>query len=106
MNVAVTATNPNNLAPGVLLADNLLPLTAPANLHLANVTVTAEITGTDSNPTIRIHCVGGVAMYVWLSTLADGRFEDNGFLMLSNTVQEIFFIPFQHFDAQVLQASL
>lgn len=106
MRVAVTADAPDTLAAGVLLADNLLPLAPPSDMKLANATVTATVTSTDSNPTIRVTSSGGVALYVWLSTLADGRFEDNGFLLLPSAPREISFIPFQHFDPQVLRASL
>ena len=106
MRVTITAAAPETLDAGALLADNLLPLAPPSDMKLADVNVTCTITGTESDPTIRVTSVGGVALYVWLSTLADGRFEDNGFLLLPSAPREISFIPFQHFDPQVLHASL
>lgn len=47
----------------------------------------------------------GVALDVWLSTLAHGRFEDNGFMLLPGTAT-LDFIAFGSLDSQSLQASL
>eukprot|EP00937_MAST-01D_sp_MAST-1D-sp2_P003275 g3275.t1 len=87
----------------LLLADNVLPLAVPSALALppANVTV-AAINGTHV-------CVSsassGVAMYVWLSTRANGRFADNGFLMAPGQ-RVVQFLPFGPANEPALRASL
>ena len=102
----------------VALADNLIPLAAPsefslpaATVSIVNVSVVAG-SGTDTAK-ITLHCESeGVALYVWLSTLAHGRFSDNGFMMVANTntgidVKEVEFVSFAPvLDLDTLKQSL
>ena len=75
----------------------------------AAAAVTATVASVDEeNGTASITLVSkseGVALYVWLSTLAHGRFEDNGFMLLPGTAT-LDFIAFGSLDSQSLQASL
>ena len=92
-----------------LLGDNLLPLSKPSAFKLPAAAVTATVASVDEeNGTASITLISeskGVALYVWLSTLAHGRFEDNGFMLLPGTAT-LDFIAFGSLDSQSLQASL
>lgn len=91
-----------------ILSDNLIPLTAPAKMALskanvkfsvgaaANVDGTVDITVTTDK----------VAVYVTLTTLANGRFSDNAFLLLPSQPVVVQFVPFGELDSAKLQSSL
>eukprot|EP00729_Bicosta_minor_P008669 gene8669-33796_t len=72
-----------------LLGDNLLPLSKPSAFKLPAAAVTATVASVDEeNGTASITLISeseGAALYVWLSTLAHGRFEDNRFMLLPGT---------------------
>ena len=104
----------NSALPTLLLADNLLPLAVPSSFVLPKATVTAQVVAVDSDrrvndhggATIELHNDSpGVALYVWLSTLANGRFSDNGFFMGPGT-KTIDFIAFGPLDEGLLTSSL
>jgi hypothetical protein len=70
-------------AHGQVLSDNLIPLTPPSQmeLHKARVTYTVgKLSATGSVPITLTTDV--VAVYVTLTTQANGRFSDNAFLLL------------------------
>ena len=48
----------------------------------------------------------GVALHVTLTTLAQGRFTDNSFLVTPRAAVQIAFIPFDGFAMAELQSSL
>lgn len=79
------------------------------NFKLPAAAVTATVASVDEeNGTASVTLVSkseGAALYVWLSTLAHGRFEDNGFMLLPGTAT-LDFIAFGSLDSQSLQASL
>jgi hypothetical protein len=59
-------------------------LTAPKHLVLPAVTVTASVAGApnaDGTVDIVVKSTGGAALYVVLTTLAQGRFTENGFMV-------------------------
>ena len=104
---SVHASNPNE--PGVL-SSNLIPLTAPAHMELAKATVKWSCCGShpDGPVEITLHS-DQLAVFVTLTTLANGRFSDNALLLLPHTPRKIDFIPFGRWDAQqqeLLQRSL
>jgi hypothetical protein len=86
MRDTVTSSSSSPPPPSLLLADNVLPLAAPSAFVLpdANVSVAGVVAvdGTTANVTVESTSTG-VALYVWLSTLAHGRFSQNGFMMSS-----------------------
>jgi hypothetical protein len=107
-------------AGGYTLSRNLLPLAKPAlfNLPPATVTATVKTTSTDTmtattsasltaaaSVTVRSNAT---ALFVWLSTRAAGRFEDNAFAMAGESSREIRFIPFgtEPLDTALLTKSL
>lgn len=88
---------------------SLPPLSKPSAFKLPAAAVTATVASVDEeNGTASITLISeseGVALYAWLSTLAHGRFEDNGFMLLPGTAT-LDFIAFGSLDSQSLQASL
>lgn len=64
-------------------SDNLIPLTAPAKMALSKANVqfktATEVNVADGSVDITL-TTDKVAVYVTLTTLADGRFSDNAFL--------------------------
>ena len=101
---------------GVLLGHNELLLAAPSQLKLPPIELKVELAAAQASPEDGSVAVtvaaesGGVAAYVWLSTLAAGRFEPNGFMMGANGAKkiEVRFIPFgqQPVDLPTLRASV
>ena len=86
---------------GAVLSKNLLPLTAPGMLLLPPVTITTSI---DDNGTITLEA-NATAVFVWLSTLAQGRFTQNGIVLRPGTTT-IKFIPIGALDLDTLKNSL
>ena len=72
----------------------------PAELALPSASVVAEA----ANDTITL-TTNATALYVVLTTLAPGRFEDNAFA-LTPAGRTISFVPFGAFDADLLASSL
>ena len=76
----------------------------PKNLKLPAAHVTFTVGGDASKPIITVS-TDHIALYVTLTTLAQGRFSDNAFLLLPGEVQ-IEFLPFAGFDLVELKTSL
>ena len=93
----------------LLFADNLLPLAPPHafNLPPSNVSAAVSLVAADGgSATIVVRSASsGVALYVWLSTLANGRFGENGFLLPPGE-RSVTFLPFGPLDVPKLRASL
>ena len=68
----------------------MLPLTAPGNFELPAATVTIESVSDDGTIVIK---ATSTAVFVWLSTLAQGRFSENGFMLLPGTKEIKFIAP-------------
>merc|ERR1712070_1039542 len=68
-------------AAGETVSSNLIALATPENMQLsrANVAVSASL---EDGAIVASLTTDAVAMYVTLTTLAHGRFEDNAFLLL------------------------
>lgn len=68
---------------------SLPPLSKPSAFKLPAAAVTATVASVDEeNGTASVTLISeskGAALYVWLSTLAHGRFEDNRFMLLPGT---------------------
>ena len=47
-----------------------------------------------------------MALFVAFTTLAQGRFSDNGFILMPGAPRRLSFHPFEGFDFDELQASL
>jgi beta-mannosidase len=96
-------------ASGEVLTDNLIPLLPPAAWSgLGRATVTAVVDAAPSGPNGEVGITltsDKVAAFVTLTTMAQGRFSDNAFLMLPGT-QRVAFIPWAAGQAPVLQETL
>ena len=113
------AASPSNSTGGSLplYGRNELLLAAPLQLKLPLITLEAVVApdagdaedGASVAVTVTANRVG-VAAYVWLSTLAAGRFEPNGFMMGAGNTQQtvVRFVPFgqQPVDVPTLRASV
>lgn len=103
-----TMPNPNTTAlvatildeNGMVASEHLMTLTLPKNLRVPAAKVTFEISA-DTNPdgTIDIHVTSDrVALWVTLTSGAQGRFSDNAFF-LPATTKTVQFVPFCGFDS-------
>lgn len=79
----------------------------PKNLQLPPAHVSFTVGGDATKPVITVSA-DHVALYVTLTTLAQGRFSDNAFLLLPGAAQarQIEFVPFTGFDFAELKSSL
>jgi hypothetical protein len=96
-------------AAGMLHGHNELLLAAPLQLSLPPIqlqVLTAAVVAVDGSVTVTVTADRvGVAVFVWLSTLAAGRFEPNGFMMAAKQT-EVKFVPFgEAADVATLKAS-
>jgi beta-mannosidase len=74
---------------------------------IPQASVTATVTGFNSDGTINIAVTStATALYVHLSTLAQGRFSDSAFVMPGATTVNIAFIPFGEADIGTLTDTL
>ena len=92
---------------GAVVNNNFLPFTEPKNFALpkANVQFTvAKSANADGSVDITV-ITDKVAVYLTFTTLAQGRFSDNAFVMLPGT-QKIQFLPIQGFLISDLTSSL
>ena len=99
---------------GLLYAHNEQLLAAPFQLQLPRIKLsvhvhTPAVASDNSSVAVEVKADNtGVAAFVWLSTLAEGRFEPNGF-MLAEGSKTIEFVPFgtpSHELVGLLQASV
>ena len=115
-----TITMPSNLSEEILTAvvstatddlvisDNLIPLTAPVHMAISKAEISltvADQAATDGSVAITV-TTDKVAVYVTLTTLANGRFSDNAFLLLPAAPLTLQFHPFGALDLARLKASL
>jgi hypothetical protein len=96
-------------AGGLAVDENFQLLSPPYKLALPPANVTSKVDGTSPRPSdgavpITISA-DAFALYAWLSTEAQGRFETN-FLPLPPGSRIVWFIPFPGFDAGELQRTL
>ena len=90
------------------MSDNIIPLTKPASMAVHNATVqlvVASATNADGSMDIGVSA-DHVAVFVTLTTRADGRFSDNAFLLLPSTGATVQFVPFGPLDLDLLKSSL
>jgi beta-mannosidase len=96
-------------AAGEVLTDNLIPLLPPANwTGLGRATVTARVDDGPPGPNGELGVTlesDLLAAFVTLTTLAQGRFSDNAFLMLPGTTR-VLFMPWAPEQASVLTETL
>lgn len=91
---------------GGLLAENFVLLAQTSALALPASTVTFAIGAPAADGTVPITLTASAtALFVTLTTLAQGRFSDNA-LLLSPGDTAISFIPWSGFDAALLASSL
>lgn len=116
LDVRVDPSNNSTAAGGSALhGHNELLLAAPLQLKLPpvqlKVVAAAEASAADGSVAVTVTADRvGVAAYVWLSTLAAGRFEPNGFMMGADGAEqmEVKFVPFgdRAADLPTLRASV
>ena len=103
-----TVTQSDDTAAAVVASHHVL-LPAPpqflTGLAVANVTATVEAAETGEAVKI-IVAADTLALYVTLSTLAQGRFSDNCFMVEEGKTVELEFVEFPGFDLVELKSSL
>merc|ERR1712232_589403 len=92
---------------GAVVCDNPVAFAAPRIMSLPKASVTAIVANQVSpDGTVNIYLNSDhFALYVTLTSLAQGRFSDNAFVMLPGR-KTIRFIPFRGFELAHLKASL
>merc|ERR1712110_414655 len=92
---------------GVVVCDNSVVFTAPKNMSLPKAHVSAAVVDAPSSDgSVDIHLTSDAfALYVTLTTLAQGRFSDNAFVMLPGK-KSIRFFPFLGFELSMLKQTL
>lgn len=83
---------------GDMLCDNLMLFKAPKLLSLAPSSVKWKIVNDvidvdDGGVSVRVRAEGGVALFVTLTTLAQGNFDRNAFLLLPSSPVTLTFQP-------------
>jgi beta-mannosidase len=91
----VTATD------GSIVSTHPVLYAPPKQMALPKAHVKYTLSGT----TIAVS-TDAVALFVTFTTLAQGRFSDNAFLLLPGEPRKIEFLPFEGFDEAELRASL
>ena len=93
-------------ADGKVLCDNPVIFAEPKNLTLPNATVTFSVGAANTDGSVPIELTSDkFALYVTLTTLAQGRFDDNAFVMLPGK-KTIKFFPFDGFELSELKSTL
>eukprot|EP00730_Choanoeca_flexa_P008569 TRINITY_DN12506_c0_g2_i18.p1 TRINITY_DN12506_c0_g2~~TRINITY_DN12506_c0_g2_i18.p1 ORF type:complete len:975 (+),score=156.28 TRINITY_DN12506_c0_g2_i18:81-2927(+) len=90
-----------------LVCNNVIAMTPPASMKLPLATVTFEVDdhlNADGSVDITLQS-DRVAMYVTLTTLAQGRFSDNAFIIMPGK-KTIRFLPYENFDLTSLRSTL
>jgi hypothetical protein len=101
---------------GEVLSSHVILPTAPYALKLPKSNVTATVSSqANLDGSINVHIEGtAAALYVTLTSLAQGRFSENAFLLAdsgsqefgSKFVKEVSFIPFGQLELKLLQNTL
>jgi hypothetical protein len=90
-----------------VVTDNVILLNIPGTLNLPSVQVNAVVGTPLSNGQVPIQVSStGTALYVHLTTLAQGVFSDNSFVMFGAASQTILFNPSGAFDIDTLTSTL
>lgn len=77
---------------GSIVSSNTIPFTTPEKMKLAKASVKVSAVAKSNGEMVAQVTTDAVAMYVTLTTLAHGRFEDNSFLLLPPG-REVKFLP-------------
>merc|ERR1712190_502156 len=97
-------------AQGNVMNSNFIPMTEPKNMVLPKADVTFSL-ASNANPDGSINITTAtdkLAVYVTLTTLAQGRFSDNAFVQTPGS-RTIRFLPIEagaHFDIDELAATM
>ena len=99
----------SGLVPGAgeVVNDNWMPMVEPKNMALPKASVGFAVADT-ANPDGSVDVTvtsDKFALYVTLTTLAQGRFSDNAFCMVGGSLK-VQFIPVQGFELAELKSSL
>lgn len=92
---------------GTVVSHHAIPFAAPKNMSLPKATVTAKVAtqpNTDGSVDVTV-TTDKFALYVTLTTLAQGRFSENAFVMLGSTTKTIKFLPIEGFEMSQLQST-
>jgi len=106
-NTVLLASFVDSAPSGTVLAQNTVLLTTPQYLTLSKTRVTATVSSgvrPDASVDIYLSVEGAAALWVTLTTQAQGRFSDNGFVMADDLV--IQFLPFGPLDVALLKKTL
>jgi hypothetical protein len=112
LNVTVFADSNDDDSSGTVVSENILPLALPSALRLpdTNVSYTVSDVVTDGRAkAVQVSLTStSTAVYVWLSTLEQGRFSDNAFFLVPGVQKIVEFLPFDKAStsAAALKASL
>lgn len=93
---------------GIVLPHRFALYDTPGNLQLQPATVTMSVASApvaDGSVPITL-TTDHVAVFVTLTTLADGRFSDNAFMMMPSKSVVVDFVPFGSLDMAKLTSSL
>jgi len=97
---------------GHVVSHHVILPAAPKDLNLSRATPVAFAVASSPDPddgTVDVTVTasgGGVALYVLLTTAAQGRFSDNAFLVFPNAPVAIKFIPFPGFELEELRRTI
>jgi beta-mannosidase len=94
-------------AGGARVDFNFQLLAAPSQLALPRANVSVDLgPARPGDGAVRVDVrADAFALYVWISTLAQGRFEDNFFAMPAG-LRSVYFLPFEGFNATELAATI
>jgi hypothetical protein len=90
---------------GAVVSTHPILFTEPRNLKLPKANVRFTLDGTAAAPTVSV-TTDNIALYVTLTTLAQGRFSDNAFLLLAGETKELDFVPVAGFELDELKSTL
>merc|ERR1712100_854555 len=79
-------------ASGSVVSQNVIPFTTPEKMKLSKSNVAVKAVTGENGDMVAHVTTDAVAMYVTLTTLAHGHFEDNSFLLLPPG-RDVKFIP-------------
>jgi hypothetical protein len=96
--VSIEVTN----SSGVRVMVNILPFQPPRAMRLPKAEVTATVgkAGSDGLVPIKVSALA-TAMFVVLTTIAEGRFSDNAFILEAGKERKIMFIPWSELKGEL-----
>lgn len=91
---------------GKVISSNPVPYAAPKDMKLPKTEVTAQVASTaNSDGSVNVDVTSdGFALYVTLTTLAQGYFSYNAFVMTGKSTVRVTFIPVEGFDVADLKS--